>query len=88
LWCDDARQSNVVVQTPDTTCRYKYGGNSLHRRRGPGVIRGYGNPRAHGELAGRWSPRTQFTERLHAENSMVRWLESNGYDEVLGRCRY
>ena len=77
---DDARQSDLVFQTSDTTWQAynTYGGNSLYVG-GPGISPGraykvsYNRPFVTRE--------TNPTEWLfNAEYPMLRWLEANGYD--------
>ena len=77
---DDARQSDLVFQTSDTTWQAynTYGGNSLYAG-GPGISPdraykvSYNRPFVTRE--------TNPTEWLfNAEYPMLRWLEANGYD--------
>ena len=87
---DDARQSNLLFQTSDTTWQAynDYGGNSLYvgLANAPGI-----NPPSYAPAAKRAykvSYNRPFTTRaanpqsfvFNAEYPMLRWLEANGYD--------
>ena len=74
---DDARASNLVFQTSDTTWQAynRYGGASLYARTPTGRATkvSYNRPFSTRDT----NPKSWF---FNAEYPMVRWLESNGYD--------
>ena len=72
---DDARSSDILFQTSDTTMQAynRWGGNSLYYRDigGRATKVSYNRPQRHAGLENTFA---------NAELPMVRWLERNGYD--------
>ncbi|MDL1916885.1 DUF4082 domain-containing protein, partial [Anaerolineae bacterium CFX4] len=82
---DDARQSDILFQTHDTTWQAynRYGTGSLYFWQGPGVSPGVNPNRAFKVSYNRpFSTREYAPEDwvFNAEYPMIRWLERNGYD--------
>lgn len=81
---NDGRQSDILVQTSDTTYQAynRWGGNSLYHGDGDAAFGravkvSYSRPMEPGQLE---------NDFYYAEMPLVRWLERNGYDVTYASC--
>ncbi|MBK9121839.1 MAG: tandem-95 repeat protein [Chloroflexi bacterium] len=82
---DDARQSDILFQTQDTTWQAynRYGTGSLYAWLGPGTSPGLNPDRAHKVSYNRPITTREYAPEdwvFNSEYPMIRWLERNGYD--------